>query len=69
MTSPNVLSCCLLMRFIAHNELNSPLRVGYNSGRVRQGLRAQMHFSHTNYSPQISAFTQTLNWCHVHWVV
>ena len=50
----HTVSNCLLMIFIAHI---SPIGVGYNSGRVRHKIRAQMYFSHTNYSPQISAFT------------
>ena len=51
---------CFLMRFMVHNEIHSPLGAGYNSDKVKQGISAQMHFSHTSYSPQISAFTWTI---------
>ena len=54
-------SNCFLMRFMFHNEIHSPLGAGYNPVKIKQGLRSQMHFSHTNYSPQISALTWTIS--------
>ena len=51
----------LLMIFIAHNDIHGSLAEGYNPGRVRERLRAQIHFSHTSYSLQIPALTRTLN--------
>ena len=49
------------MIFIAHNDIHGCLAAGYSPGRVRTRLRAQIHFSHTSYSLQISALTRTLN--------
>ena len=50
-----------LMIFIAHNDIHGSLEEGYSPGRVRTRLRAQIDFSHTSYSLQISALTRTLN--------
>ena len=55
--SPNL----FLMIFIAHNDIHGSLEEGYSPGRVGTRLRAQIHFSHTSYSLQISALTWTLN--------
>ena len=46
--------CGLLFMFVT--------QTGYNPGSVRQKLRVQMHFSHTNYSPKISALTRTISY-------
>ena len=50
-----------LMIFIAHNDIHGSLEEGYSPGRVRTRPRAQIDFSHTSYSLQISALTRTLN--------
>ena len=44
---------------MVHDEIHSPLGAAYNPGKVKQGLRAQMDFSHTIYSHQVSALTWT----------
>ena len=49
-----------LMIFIAHNDIHGSLEEGYSPGRGRTRLRAQIDFSHTSYSLQISALTRTL---------
>ena len=41
-------SNCFLMRFMVYNEIHNPLGAGYNPGKVKQGLRAQMHFNHSS---------------------
>ena len=46
---------------MVHNEIHSPLGAAYNPGEVKQGLRAQMDFSHTSYSHQVSALTWTIS--------
>jgi len=48
------------MRFIAHNGIHGSHEEGYSPGRVGKRLRAEIHFSHTNYSLQIPALTRTL---------
>ena len=50
-----------LMIFIAHNDIHGSLEEGYSPGRIRERLRAQIHFSHTSYSLQIPALTRTLS--------
>ena len=45
-----------MMRFMAHMK-----QVTTQAARVRKKLRAQMHFSHTNYSPHISTLRRTIN--------
>ena len=57
MTSPNVPNHSQLLV----NEIHGQLQAGYNPDKVRQRLRAQMHFSYTSYSPQILPPTWTIS--------
>ena len=63
MTSQNAPKCTQLIvnDIHSHNDIHGSLEEGYNHGRFRERLRAQIHFSHTSYSLQIPALTRTLN--------